>query len=67
MTALRVAIATPTSAQTVDLLKWRSGTDIQNQPAAVGKSALAAWARLTPHGAVQQALANLASLKVPVR
>lgn len=57
------AIATMNSAQTVDLLQWRSGTDIQSQPAEIGKAALAAWPRMVPHGAIQQALANAATLK----
>ena len=58
-----LAIATPERARTVDLLKWRSGTDIQSQPPAVGKAALAAWGRMTPHGAVRQALAAAATVK----
>ena len=59
-----LAIATADGARTVDLLMWRSGTDIQNQPAAVGKEAFTAWARLLPHTALKQALGSAATLQL---
>ncbi|MBA3889091.1 MAG: MBL fold metallo-hydrolase [Gemmatimonadaceae bacterium] len=49
-------------AAQVDLLKWRTGTDINRGTAAAARSAIAGLEQLVPHGLVRQALRSDSTL-----